>query len=97
MEKENYILVRTFCEQTNIPDTFINSLYDYGLIEYRKIEKETYILPDDISEIERIDRLHQELGINLEGIDALNHMLKRIRKMEKELNLLRKRLQLYED
>ncbi|SHI90600.1 chaperone modulator CbpM [Pseudozobellia thermophila] len=96
MEQENYILVKHYCEQTKISDSFIDSLHEYGLIEYKKIETETYISSDDINEIERIDRLHHELGINLEGIDALNHMLSRLREMESELRLLRNRLAIYE-
>lgn len=96
MEKENYILVRHYCERTQIPDAFIDALNEYGLIKCKQIEMEVYILDEEIPEIERFDRLHNDLGINLEGIDALNHMLSRIRNMENEVNTLRKRLRLYE-
>jgi len=41
-------------------------------------------------------RLHNDLGINFEGLDALNQLLKRMRKMEREMDLLQKRLRLYE-
>ena len=47
-------------------------------------------------EIELMFRLHKELGINMEGIDVLNHVLKRMQTMEKELFKLKKRLELYE-
>lgn len=96
MEKENYILVRHYCERTHIPDAFIDALNEYGLIKCKQIEMEFYILDEEIPDIERFDRLHNDLGINLEGIDALNQMLRRIRKMKNEANTLRKRLRLYE-
>ena len=96
MVKQNYILVNHYCEQTKISNAFIDSLHKYGLIECKQIKTEIYILSEDIVEIERFNRLHNDLGINLEGIDALNHMLQRIRSMESEMNLLKKRLRLYE-
>lgn len=96
MANENYILVRQYCERTHIPDAFIDALNEYGLIQFKQIETEIYILDKEIPEIERFERLHNDLGINLEGIDALNHMLRRLRKMENEMNTLRKRLRIYE-
>lgn len=96
MEKEKYILVRHYCEQTHIPNDFIDALKEYGLIKCEQIETEVYILDEEIPEIERFDRLYNDLGINLEGIDALNHVLHRLHNMESELNMLKKRLRLYE-
>ncbi|HZJ21013.1 MAG TPA: chaperone modulator CbpM [Pricia sp.] len=96
MTQENYILVRQYCERTHISDTFINALNEYGLIHYQQIETEVYILDEEIPEIERFDRLYNDLGINLEGIDALNHLLQRLRNIENEMNMLKKRLRLYE-
>ena len=96
MEKENYILVRHYCERTHISNTFIEGLSEYGLIHCKRIKAEVYISDEEIPEIERFDRLHHDLGINLEGLDALNHMLRRIRNMENEMNILKRRLQLYE-
>ncbi|MGB7395177.1 MAG: chaperone modulator CbpM [Pricia sp.] len=96
MANENYILVRQYCERTRIPNTFINALNEYGLIRCKQIETEVYILDEEIPEIERFDRLHHDLGINLEGIDALNHMLSKIQRMDRELSLLKNRLRVYE-
>jgi len=96
MANENYILVRQYCERTHIPNSFIEALNEYGLIRCEQIETEVYILDEEIPEIERFDRLYHDLGINLEGIDALNHMLQRIRRLENEMKTLRRRLQLYE-
>jgi hypothetical protein len=97
MANENYILVRQYCERTHIPNTFIEALEEYGLIKCKQIETEVYILDEEIPEIERFDRLHHDLGINLEGIDALNHLLQKLHKMDSELRLMRKRLKVYEE
>ena len=96
MAEENYILVKQYCERTRIPDAFINALNDYDLIRCKRIETEVYILDEEIPEIERFNRLHRDLGINLEGIDALNHMLEKIQRMDRELSQLRNRLRVYE-
>lgn len=55
-----------------------------------------FIDEKDISEIERLFRLHKDLSINFEGLDVINQMLNRIQKMENEINLFKKRLKLYE-
>lgn len=96
MVKEQYILVKHYCRQTKTEDRFIYELHEHGLIHCQEIESERYILADDISEIDRISRLHYDLGINLEGIEALNHMLERMQQLERELNILQSRLNLYE-
>lgn len=96
MTQDKYILVRHYCEKTRIADNFIGQLHEFGIIRCREIEAELYITDDDIPEIERFDRLHRDLGINLEGIDALNNMMRRMRNMENEMKMLKKRLRLYE-
>ena len=96
MEREEFILVSHYCEQTSTPLDFIDTLCDYGFIKVQLFENETYVAPTTIVEIERVNRLHHELGINLEGIDALNHMLEKVIRLERELKGLRERLGIYE-
>lgn len=96
MEKENLILVSYYCQQTRTSIEFIESLQDYGFIQVLFIEEHNYVHPQDITEIERINRLQEELGINLEGIDALNHVLQKVDRLEKELKMVKERLRIYE-
>jgi len=96
MEKRNYILVTEYCQQTNIEDKFLKDLEEYGLIKIRRKSSDIYIDEEEISEIERMFRLHKELKINLEGIDALNHMIRKMQHLEYELNQMRARLGIYE-
>ncbi len=96
MEKENLILVSHYCQQTRTDIEFIESLQDYGFIQIVLIEERNYVHPQDIVEIERVNRLQEELGINLAGIDALNHMLRKVNHLEKEVRTLKERLRIYE-
>jgi len=96
MAKEKYILLQTFCEHTQIEDSFVQRLYEFGLVSVKQKQDDYFIDEDDIAEIERMFRLHNDLGINLEGLDAIKQMLERLHKLEKEMNLLKKRLRLYE-
>lgn len=96
MEKEQLILVSHYCQQTRTSLEFIDSLQEYGFIQVLLIEEHNYVHPEDIVEIERVNRLQEELGINLEGIDALNHMLQKVNQLEKELKIVRDRLRIYE-
>lgn len=96
MAKEKYILLQTFCEYTQIEDTFVQRLHEYGLISFEQKQDDYFIDEDDISEIERMFRLHNDLEINFEGLDAIKQMLKRLDKLEREMESLRKRLRLYE-
>lgn len=96
MAREKYILVRQYCEHSNIEDTFIDRLQEYGLIIFEEKQNDLFINENDILEIERMFRLHNDLGINFEGLDVIKQMLKRMNSMEKEMDLLQKKLKLYE-
>jgi hypothetical protein len=96
METENLIPVQLFCTHHSVEYSFIVSLNEYGLIEITTIEQTQYIFREQISELEKMIRLHYELDINLEGIDAIYHLLKRQNNMREELIALKNRLKLYE-
>lgn len=96
MVEKRYILLQNYCEHSKIEDEFIRNLFEYGLISVEKQDNQEVIHENEISEIEKLFRLHTDLGINYEGLDVISEMLKRVRNMEKEMEILRKRLRLYE-
>jgi len=96
METEHLISVHEFCTSHEIEFSFINSLTDYGLIEVTTIEKTVYISKEQMKDLEKMIRLHYELDINVEGIDAIAHLLRRVDNLHDELTALRNRLRLYE-
>ncbi len=97
MDTRNLIPVQQFCEKYEIEFSFINSLNDYGLIEITYIEKDQFIELEKLHEIERIIRLHEDLGVNLEGIDIITNLMQKIRNLQDEINLIQNRLNIYED
>jgi MerR HTH family regulatory protein len=97
MQKEDLISAKEFCSSHNLEVSFIYTLQQYGLIEITTIEETTYLYAAQLSQRERIARLHSELGINLEGIDAIKNLLQRVEEMQDEILLLKNKLSLYEE
>lgn len=96
MQSNDLILAEEFCTHHKIGLSFISSLQQYGLIEVTAIEETFYIPKNQLHKLEQIIRLHYDLNINLEGIDAITHLLKRIKKMQTEITGLKNRLRMYE-
>src|SRR4051812_36398825 len=97
MEERTLISAKEFCNHYQIEISFIHSLHDYGLIEGTTSD-EDYLLPQEqLDALEKMVRLHYDLHINLEGIDAIYHLLQRVEDMQREMSLLRNRLRLYEE
>ena len=92
MKTTNLIPLEQFCENYNVEITFINSLDDYGLIEIVRIEKNSFIQPEQLRDIEKMVRLHYDLQINIEGIEAISHLLNRVNNLQEELNILKNKL-----
>ena len=97
METEDLVPAEVFCEHHNIEVSFISSLSEHGLIEIITVEETRYISKEQISELEKMVRLHYEMDINLEGIEAITHLLQKVDTMHEELTSLKNRLRLYEE
>jgi hypothetical protein len=96
MQTEDMIVLEEFCSHHHVEISFIQSLEEYGLIE-TIIANETVCVPgDELLKLEQIVRLHQELNINPEGIDAINILLKRIENMQNEIIDLKNKLEFYQ-
>ena len=96
MADKNLIPANEFCAHHNIEISFMNSLQEYGLAEVTIIEGNRFIDEAELTEIEKMVRLHYDLHINLEGIDAVRNLLAQIQAMQDELSALKNRLRLYE-
>ena len=51
----------------------------------------------DVNHLRHIQRLIQDLGVNLAGVEVVMHMNERMRQMEHEMQRLRQELQSYRD
>ncbi len=96
MKTDKFIPVKTLCTHYKIEISFFNNLSEIGLIEIKTIERRLYIHRDKLTDVEKILRLHHELDVNIEGIDVIFNLLKKLEAKENELSSLKNRLRLYE-
>lgn len=96
METEHLLSIEQLCLHYNIEVSFVSSLTEFGLIELVTVETTQYIDKGQLSSLEKLIRLHYDLDINMEGIDAISHLLRKVNSMQAELAALKNRLRLYE-
>lgn len=96
MQTNELVLAEEFCTRYHIQLSFINDLQQYGLIEITSVAEISYIPQSELQKLEQIIRLYYDLDINLEGIEAIIHLLERVKSMQSEMARLRNRLSLYE-
>ncbi len=96
MKKEDLIPADEICVRYKVERQFVSSLMESGIIEVTRIEETEYIHCDYLAEFEKMMRLHHDLDINLEGLEAIHHLLKQIRQLQKDNRRLKNRLGLYE-
>lgn len=96
MNIENLIPLPALSTHYKVEIAFFNNLSEMGLLEIKTIEEAQYIHPDAIFEIEKMIRMHQELAVNIEGIDVVLNLLQKIDELQNELVSVKNRLRLYE-
>lgn len=96
MKMENLIPIPVLCAHYEVELSFFTNLSDMGLFEIKTIESKQYIDSDSVYEIEKMVRMHQELEVNIEGIDIAFNLLQKIDALQNELTALKNRLRLYE-
>ena len=97
MESADMIVLDEFCSSHQVEVSFVRSLEEHGLIETIVVNETLFIQGDELSKLEQIVRLHRELNINSEGVDAIINLLKQIENMQNEITLLRNKLNFYEE
>ncbi len=96
METRDLILIEHFCTNHDIEFSFIDSLQAFGLIEVVVHEDNKYLQQEQLKDVEKMMRMHYDLDINMEGIDVISHLLKRMNSLQKELIETQNKLRLYE-
>lgn len=91
----DFIIVDEYCHKSRIEPSFIISLEEGGLIEIQVIQGEKYLPVSQLQDLERYIHLHYDLSINIEGIDAIRHMLNRMTDLQSEITQLRNQLKIY--
>jgi len=96
MNLEELVATEDLCTKYSVEHTFIRSLNDSGLLEIITVEKTEYVHCDNISDFEKLRRMHYDLHINIEGLEAIENLLNQVKKLQKSNLQLRNRLNLYE-
>lgn len=96
MNKENFIPIKLLCTHYQVDLSFFTNLNEYGLIEIHRMEHSEYIPAEQITEVEKMIRVYQDLHLNMEGIDVVWNLLQKIDNLQNEIMAIRRRLQLYE-
>ncbi|MDZ4749272.1 MAG: chaperone modulator CbpM [Saprospiraceae bacterium] len=97
MNTKHLISIQILCSHYDIEISFVEALTQMGLIQIEIIEQNQYLHQDQISDLEKIIRLHNELDVNLEGIDIVFNLLEKERELRTELNILKNKLRFYEN
>ena len=92
MKQENYISVKTFCERHGVGESFVYSMYEYEVLQLEDEEDEGKLHVEDLPLLEKMVRLHNELDINPEGIQAIHHLLGQVESLQQEVASLKKKL-----
>lgn len=90
------IIVSEYCQMCHIEPSFLSMLEKGGLIEIDTVEGERYLPTSQLYDVERYARMYYDLSINVEGIEAIHHLLERVKSMQQEIGYLKNRLRLYE-
>lgn len=96
MENDELIPLEIYCSTSHVSLSLLNSLAESGLVQITVREERRYIPIGELAHIERFVRLHDDLDINVEGLEAIDHMLHRMREMQEEMQQLRNRLRRFE-
>ena len=90
------IIVSEYCDKCHIEPEFIGMLQEGGLIDVLTQNGIQYLTTDELPDVERYSRLYYDLDINMEGIDAIRHLLERMGEMQREIEYLHNRLRLFD-
>ena len=96
MPDEEMIPLETFCTYYHVERNFVETLESYGLVSISSRQEQRFILMEEVVELEKFSRLYYDLNINVPGIDALKHLLEKLKELQQETDNLKARLRIYE-
>lgn len=97
MEEKTFIKIGEFCINYGIEESFVFDLQEYEVIQIKVIEDEYHIPEQELPVLEKMVRMHQELEINTQGLQAIYHLLEKVSGLQEELTALRRRLNRFEE
>ena len=96
MNLENLIPIPQLCSHYELDMSFFVNLSEIGLLQITTVETTSYIDLDSIQKREKMIHLHQDLEVNIEGIDVVFNLLQKMDSLQNEVIALKNRLRLHE-
>jgi hypothetical protein len=96
MEAENLIPLQEIVRQHEVSVSFVEAIRGSGLIHIIIAEEQEFVPVEETAMLEKLIRLHHELDINFEGVEAISYLLMRMERLQEELTVMKNRLRLYE-
>ena len=93
----NFIAIEEFCTYHGIQVTLVREFADFGLVHLQEQEQKAFVPAEEIEKLERMIRLHSELGINKEGLEIILNMRDQLISLNSELETIRYRLKQLEE
>ena len=96
MPTESMIAATEICTHYQIELSFIQSLYQSGLLVAESREESLFIPLDQVPSLEKMVRLRYEMDINVEGIETITYLLQQVADLQQQVLQLKNRLSWYE-
>lgn len=97
MGATEFIRIREFCINYGIEESFVFDLQEYEVIQIILIGDEPHLSEQELPILEKMIRMHQELEINPQGLQAIYHLLEKVSGLQEEVIALNRRLNRFED
>ena len=96
MEKDQLIATEKFCVYYSVSKPFIESLISIGMVETVIVSEVSHLKISHLVQIEKMIRLHEDLGLTPEGIEIIHALLEKISVLNEEVMTLKNRVRFYE-
>ena len=93
--QNDLIIISDYCSRCNIEPDFVMMLGEDGLIDIEIRNNVSYFPAEQLNELERYAHLYYDLSINIEGIDAIRHLLARVEDLQQKVRRLENELRFY--
>jgi hypothetical protein len=89
----NKISLEQCCIYYEIETTFVQELGQHGLIELTRSGEQAFIDFGQLGNLEKYMHMHYDLDINMEGMEAITHLLNRVQSLQQEIKKLKGELE----
>ena len=96
MTNEELIAIETFCIHQEVETTFVLDLHERGLIHITVVNDKRFLVTDELPRIEQLARMHYDLDINPEGLEAISHLLERMQALQERMHEMELRVKMFD-